>query len=60
MSDAVHADYVIVITDHLMPYPLTDVSIPENLVDAVVVCDSIGDPTASCPAHTHYTRPIVC
>ena len=56
MSDAVHADYVIVITDHLMPYPLTDVSIPENLVDAVVVCDSIGDPDRIMSGTTRITR----
>ncbi len=56
MSDAEHADYVIVVTDNLMPYPLTDVSIPENLVDAVVVCDSIGDPERIMSGTTRITR----
>lgn len=56
MSDAEYADYVIVVTDNLMPYPLTNVSIPENLVDAVVVCDSIGDPDRIMSGTTRITR----
>lgn len=43
-ADASCADKVIVITDELMPYPLTIRSIPETNVDYVVVVDSIGDP----------------
>ena len=43
-ADAACADKVVVITDELMPYPLTVRSIPETNVDYVVVVDSIGDP----------------
>ena len=38
------ADKVVVITDHLVPYPLSDFSIPEPNVDFVVQVESIGDP----------------
>ena len=35
-ADAACADKVVVITDHLVPYPLSDFSIPETNVDFVV------------------------
>ncbi len=44
MPDAMHAKHVIVITDDLRPYPLSDWSIPETQVDQVVSVVSIGDP----------------
>jgi len=43
-ADALHADKVIVVTDHLVPYPATPMSIGQHLVDYVVKVDSIGDP----------------
>lgn len=43
-ADAMCADKTIVITDHLVPYPLTDYSISENYIDYVVEVDAIGDP----------------
>ncbi len=43
-SDAMHADVSVVITDHLVPYPLVGFSIPENYIDYVVEVDQIGDP----------------
>ena len=43
-ADAACADKVVVITDHLVPYPLSDFSIPETNVDFVVQVESIGDP----------------
>lgn len=43
-ADAEFADYVVAITDTLVPYPNTPVEIPQNLVDYVVCVDAIGDP----------------
>lgn len=42
--DAEFADKVVIITDNLVPYPNTPISIPQNHVDYVVQVDSIGDP----------------
>ncbi len=56
MPDAEHADYVIVLTDHLVEYPLMDASITEDRVDAVVVVDSIGDPKRIMSGTTRVTR----
>ena len=38
------ADKVVIVTDNLVDYPLTDASITENYVDFVVKVDAIGDP----------------
>lgn len=43
-ADAMKAKKVVVITDHLMDYPLTDASITEDYVDYVVNVPAIGDP----------------
>ncbi|WP_022820321.1 citrate lyase subunit alpha [Fusobacterium russii] len=42
--DAQYADYVIAVTDNLVPFPNLPASIDQTMVDAVVVVDSIGDP----------------
>ncbi len=42
--DAACADKVVIITDNLMPYPLTERSISETCVDYVVEVSEIGDP----------------
>ncbi|HMM19744.1 MAG TPA: citrate lyase subunit alpha [Selenomonadales bacterium] len=44
MVDAAFADKVVAITDNLVPYPATPISIPQTQVDFVVILDSIGDP----------------
>lgn len=44
MVDAKFADTVVAITDNLLPHPLCPVSIPQYMVDFVVVVDAIGDP----------------
>ena len=44
MIDAKYADQVVAITDSLVPYPNTPISIPQTDVDYVVVVDEIGDP----------------
>lgn len=56
MPDAQYADKVIVVTDHLVPYPLVDFSIPETQVDYVVEVDSIGDPSGIVSSTTRLTR----
>ena len=56
MPDARCADRVIVVTDHLVSYPLPDFSIPETQVDYVVQVDSIGDPAGIVSSTTKITR----
>lgn len=55
-SDAMHAKKVVVITDHLVPYPLQDCSIPEGYVDYVVQVDKIGDASKIVSGTTKITR----
>lgn len=43
-ADAMKADKVVVLTDNLVDYPLTDASITEDYVDYVVKVPAIGDP----------------
>ena len=54
--DAMHAKKVIIITDNLVPYPLTDFSIPESYVDYVVQVDAIGNPKGIVSGTTRITR----
>jgi citrate lyase subunit alpha/citrate CoA-transferase len=44
MVDAMHADKVVGITDHLSAYPLCPIDISQQWVDYVVPVASIGDP----------------
>ncbi len=53
--DAEFADKVVIITDTLVPYPNTPISIPQNHVDYVVVVDSIGNPKGISSGATRYT-----
>ena len=55
-ADAYYAKKVIVVTDNLVPYPLTDFSIPETCADYVVAVDSIGDPKGIVSGTTKITR----
>lgn len=41
--DAQYADYVVAVTDHLVPFPACPIEIRQDLVDYVVEVDSIGD-----------------
>jgi len=57
MVDAKHAKHVIAITDNLVPFPLAPkISIPQNLVDQVVVVDSIGDSTKIATGAARITK----
>ena len=54
--DAMFAKKVIVITDHLVDYPLQGWSIPEIYVDYVVSVDAIGNPQGIVSGTTKITR----
>lgn len=51
IPDATYAKQVVVLTDTLLPYPLLDWSISENLVDYVVQVEAIGDPKGILSGH---------
>ena len=53
--DAEFADKVVIITDNLVPYPNTPISIPQNQVDYVVEVESIGDPNGIAKGATRIT-----
>ncbi len=55
-ADAMYAKKVVVITDHLVPYPLADFSISEQYVDYVVTVDAIGNPKGIVSGTTQITR----
>lgn len=55
MMDAAYADKVIVLTDNIVPYPNTPISIPQTQVDYVVKVDSIGDPSKIGGKETRFT-----
>jgi citrate lyase subunit alpha/citrate CoA-transferase len=56
LADATFARHVIVVTDHLVPFPCLPWQIQGNLVDLVVEVDSIGDPTQIVSGTTQLTR----
>ena len=57
ITDAKNAAHVIAVTDNLVQYPLSlKISIPQYLVDQVVVVDSIGDPAKIATGAARITR----
>lgn len=56
MVDAKYADKVIAVTDSMMPYPNTPISIPQTNVDYVVEVDEIGDPDGIASGATRFTQ----
>ena len=57
IHDAKYAAHVIAVTDNLVDYPLAPrISIPQYLVDQVVLVDSIGDPSQIATGATRITR----
>ena len=56
LADSIYADHVIVVTDHLIPFPCIPWQIQGNNVDQVVVMDSIGDPARIVSGTTQLTR----
>ena len=56
LADSQYADYVIVVTDNLVPFPCIPWQIQGNYVDYVVEVDSIGDPTKIVSGTTQLTK----
>ena len=56
IPDAQNADEVVVITDHLVPYPNTPFAISQRFVDYVVVVDAIGDAQKIMSGATRFTK----
>jgi citrate lyase subunit alpha / citrate CoA-transferase len=54
--DAEYADNVVAVTDYLVDYPLSPVSIPQTRVDYVVKVASVGDPTGIVSGTTRITK----
>ena len=55
-ADAMYAKKVVVITDNLVPYPLTERSIDETYIDYVVPVEAIGDPAGIVSGTTKITH----
>jgi len=56
MADAEYAEKVVVVTDYLVDYPATPISIPQTLVDYVVKVEKIGDPAGIVSGATRITK----
>lgn len=56
MIDAKYADQVVIITDTLVPFPNTPISIPQTDVDFVVEVEAIGDPNGIAKGATRFTK----
>src|SRR5256712_13651398 len=56
LADSMYADFVIVVTDNLVPFPCIPWQIQGNNVDCVVEVDSIGDPAKIISGTTKITR----
>lgn len=56
LTDALYANCVIAVTDTILPYPLSPVSINQTCVDIVVQVPSIGDPKGIVSGTTQITR----
>jgi citrate lyase subunit alpha/citrate CoA-transferase len=56
LADSLYADRVIVVTDHLVPFPCVPWQIQGQTVDCVVVVDSIGDPARIVSGTTEISK----
>lgn len=56
LADSIYAEYVIVVTDHLVPFPCYPWQIQGNNVDYVVEVESIGDPEKIVSGTTQITK----
>lgn len=54
--DAEFADCVVIITDHIVPYPNTPCGIPAVNVRYIVEVENIGDPNGIMSGATRYTK----
>ena len=55
LVDAQHAHKVVAITDHLVPYPATPISVPQTVVDYVVQVPSLGESSKIVSTTTRVT-----
>jgi citrate lyase subunit alpha / citrate CoA-transferase len=56
LADSLYADKVVVVTDHLVPFPCFPWTIEGGHVDYVVQVDAIGDPSLIVSGTTEITR----
>ena len=56
LADSLYADRVIVVTDHLVPFPCLPWQIQGNHVDFVVEVETIGDPSRIVSGTTQLTK----
>jgi citrate lyase subunit alpha/citrate CoA-transferase len=56
LADSIHADYVIVVTDNIVPFPCIPWQVQGNNVDYVVEVDKIGDPAKIVSGTTQITK----
>ena len=56
IPDAEYADYVVAVTDYMVEYPLSPISIPQTRVDYVVKIDQVGDPQGIVSGTTRITK----
>lgn len=56
LMDAQYANQVVLVTDHIMPYPNTPASIKQTQVDYVVKVDQVGDPDKIGSGATRFTK----
>jgi len=56
LADSLYADKVIVVTDHIVPFPAIPWQIQGNNVDFVVEVDKVGDPSKIVSGTTEVTR----
>ena len=56
LADSLYADRVIVVTDHLVPFPAIPWQIQGNNVDFVVTVSRVGDPSLIVSGTTEITR----
>jgi citrate lyase subunit alpha/citrate CoA-transferase len=54
--DAQYAHKVVLLTDHLVPFPNTPFGIPQSQADLIVVMDKIGDPKGIVSGATRFTK----
>jgi len=54
--DAQYADCVVAVTDYMVEYPLSPISIPQTRVDYVVKVDCVGDPNGIVSGTTRITK----
>ncbi len=55
MVDAQYANYVVLLTQHIVTYPNTPCAIKQNQVDGIVKLDYIGDPKGISSGATRYS-----